>query len=633
MTRFALPLALVHICCGSEAPSTDIFGDAEGAGDELLQAEEVSDLVPRTCTEIVVRGSMARPGGVDVILELVSSPPTASASLGGRRAATSPITSPRGLTGLVVAGPDADAAAFLRALPEGERVVVWQGKTLIAEATTDREHAARRVEALTPAPISVADVLAAELSLRDLEGPLGPEDRTLVVGPGTAFTPRRGPVNIDPLGSDTLETLLTRRAHLVRVSSCLTTTGTATLEWGALSCSVPLPERPPHLEGTLCDLEAGDPWNPTPPRTLELVMSSNEAALARDLAEKDSRDPFTFAINLGVGSPIRATARYRGHTSLECDRKSYAVDLDGGDPRRLMAKSANDEFFLISMCRDSGYFNQLFGNRLARELGLFPLAFEVVRLVEASPEGRRELGAYLLLEDPEKALRQDMTDPWAILRRRFDPEFEPPDVDYATDETAALAVWDEIEALAKTGTLSPMLDSDAYLRWIALNTFLENEDWIDEVFFYASLEAGTPDFRVMGWDPDDLFSPCHHGGRFAFDDPHDILYCTEGDLERALLASPAVYARFIAALEDLIAFLTPEYLESVMTEVESDLFSVVSTDPVAAAMIELNSKSPEAKTAAGFRAVVGKMMADMLSAAERSRANLTSKIATWRALP
>jgi hypothetical protein len=633
MKRPALLVTLVLLACDSVEPPAAPSPDREDTGP--ADATEDAPLPSQTSCEdgLLLRGARARPGGVDLLIEVNAPPPTAPLSLGGRRATTSSITSPRGLTGLVVAGPDADAAAFLRALPEGERVVVWQGKTLVAEATTDREHAARRVETLASAQISVADVLAAELALRDLEGPLGPEDRALVVGSGTSFAPRSGVVNIDLLGPDTLNTLLARRSRLFHVSSCLDTTGSATLTWGPLSCAISLPERPPHLEGTLCDLEARDPWNPTPPRTLELVMSSTEAALARDLAEKNSRDPFTFAINLGLGSPIRATARYRGHTSLECDRKSYAVDLDGGDPRRLMAESANDEFFLISMCRDAGYFNQLFGNRLARELGLFPLAFEVVRLVESSPEGRRELGAYLLLEDPEKALRQDLVDPWAILRRRFDPEFEPPDVDYATDETAALAVWDEIEALAKTGNLSPMLDSDAYLRWVALNTFLENEDWIDEVFFYASLEAGTPYFRVMGWDPDDLFSPCHHGGRFAFDDPHDILYCAEGDLERALLENPEVYARFIDALEDLIAFLTPEYLESVMANVESDLFSVVSTDPVAAAMIELNSKSPEAKTATGFRTVVGKMMADMLSAAERSRANLKSKIATWRALP
>ena len=44
-----------------------------------------------------------------------------------------------------------------------------------------------------------------------------------------------------------------------------------------------------------------------------------------------------------------------------------------------------------------------------------------------------------------------------------------------------------------------------------------------------------PSFGLHAWDPDDAFQSCHHNGENAVDDPHGLLYCAEGDLDKARL--------------------------------------------------------------------------------------------------
>ena len=51
-------------------------------------------------------------------------------------------------------------------------------------------------------------------------------------------------------------------------------------------------------------------------------------------------------------------------------------------------------------------------------------------------------------------------------------------------------------------------------RWVAANTLLRNGDYIDEVFFYGTLEKGggskqEPRLHMMGWDYDTVLKPCH----------------------------------------------------------------------------------------------------------------------------
>lgn len=65
--------------------------------------------------------------------------------------------------------------------------------------------------------------------------------------------------------------------------------------------------------------------------------------------------------------------------------------------------------------------------------------------------------------------------------------------------------------------------------------------------------GGRPYWRVNIWDTDDSWSAvCHHDAEDALFDPHGLLFCAEADLDRALLRSPDLLARFADTLEHLI---------------------------------------------------------------------------------
>ena len=574
---FSAVSVLVASGCGGDASPLWLDAQPDTMAPDVELGEPVEEGV---CGEnLIVRRVVGAPGGVEVVVQVLDrdgapanwSDARAAVSWSGGEAtaAVASAWEEAGITGLVVSGRDEAAMTLVMGLPEGERLAVWRSGVeleLVVEATDDKLHVLRRLNALgdVNGPVPLAHVLEARTALRRLEGVLGPVDRTLVVGGSGATETMTGAVRVEGLltredGTALADSIVARRAGLVRLAACVGAERgeRLTVKWGEVACDVVMPE----VVAGACDaattaaVAAGRWPSEAGPRTIELVMTEVEAELAGALGRANSKEPFGLSVRLGAGvEAAAAVANYRGHTSLECERKSYAVELERA--ARVMPGVSSDRFYLISMCRDSGYFNQLFGNRLARMLGLFPLEQEVVRLVAAG----EDRGVYLLMEDPEVALKEAMVEPWAVLRRRFDPEDEPPDVDFAVDEAEALASWSGLEAIAQTGAADGMgaelgesLGLDRYLQWVALNTFLRNEDWVDELFMYSGLEGGAPFWQVMSWDPDDLYAPCHHGGRFAFEDPWRMLYCAEGRLEYGLLRSPELYARYVSILETLMA--------------------------------------------------------------------------------
>ena len=345
-----------------------------------------------------------------------------------------------------------------------------------------------------------------------------------------------------------------------------------------------------------------------------------------------SEDEFTLALALGAARPVSARAHFRGQSSLGCARKNLAVNLSGTTPRRLFPGGADDEFLLISLCLDAAYVNQALANRLMRRLDVLPLGDRFVAVtVDGEPRG-----VYLLLQKPVDTLRRDLAALAGVIRRRFDPEDKPEDIDYPDDDAGRAWAIDEYHALlalvdavppAQLGdALAARFDLDGYLRWLALTSYLHNGDFVDEAFFYLSDEAPGPWFRQHGWDSDGLFTPCHHGGNFAFEDPHGLTFCLEGHLDRALLVSDAIYARYVAALEALITEQAPpELVADVLDGVRADLVARLGDDATCAAMSEVG-----ARDCAGLVAAIDARVAFLKGAVVARAAELATGIAAWR---
>ena len=130
-----------------------------------------------------------------------------------------------------------------------------------------------------------------------------------------------------------------------------------------------------------------------------------------------------------------------------------------------------------------------------------------------------------------------------VFVRRY-PRVDGPGADIA--DALTRAEYDHVAHVAMTcepnrcfEQLNEVLDVNQYLRWLALMTFVDSGDHVDEAWFFASDEipalsltkpiaspmTGPWRFAVHAWDPDDSFQSCHHGGTNALPDAHGTLKC------------------------------------------------------------------------------------------------------------
>ena len=362
----------------------------------------------------------------------------------------------------------------------------------------------------------------------------------------------------------------------------------------------------------------------------------------------------SLAVELGLGEHVdgsRATAKFRGVSSFrDCVRKSLAVNLKGKTWRRLSPGAASDKFLLVSMCYDDRYLKTARVLKMAKAVGAFPHATPryVRLLVENRREGKVENhGLYLLMADPTSGVTDAKARPAAVVRRRNDayrstseekgrPDVKFPKVDGPGEDIAdalTLAEYDNVARVALTcepeercfDQLDRVLDVNQYLRWLALMTFVDSGDHVDEAWFYASdtaapeslsavrsnLNANSNDvevphavhaswrFETHAWDPDDSFQSCHHGGENALPDPHGTLKCAEGDVDNVLLRSRDVYARYMDWLEWTLRFgMDRRTATRLAKEATDDVFAVLADDDTAFGLAELRAANSTATTSA-----------------------------------
>lgn len=370
-------------------------------------------------------------------------------------------------------------------------------------------------------------------------------------------------------------------------------------------CPLPLPKGPKEEKFMACDADAIAAGDRSFPKTVEFSFADDQKELFDLYVDKKIEEDFGLWVRMGDADPVEARAHLRGQTSLDCVRKSFTVNLKGNRPRHILPDSATDEFYLLSMCKDDRYFQQYTANNLAHSVGLFPLRYGLVELL-VDGETR---GVYLMLEKAKEALLEDNSRVRTILRRRFDPGGKPPDVKHPSGLTADNPLldpyWEVVAAADGVGgeelvdEMHTRIDLDQFLTLVAFHTLTGNGDWVDEMFWISSeaVREGVERewFRFMAWDMDDLFSACHHGGKHAMDDPHDILYCAEGNLEKAILLDPAIYERYITILEDLMYNrVTAAHLDAALAETEAALLPWFDRPEICGAMSVLLKANPEA---------------------------------------
>jgi hypothetical protein len=332
--------------------------------------------------------------------------------------------------------------------------------------------------------------------------------------------------------------------------------------------------------------------------------------------------------------PIPATAHMRGEHALRCARKSFTVNLSTGQDHYLQPGSATDEFHLIAMCEDAGYFHAFSGDTLYGEQGLFPLRF---RYVEVRINGKTQ-GIYLLMEQTKEELQRDLSRLRGIVRRPFEPFLQPPEVKFALDETQLLAAYNALVEPADGDVrerLAPVLDVDQYLRWLAMNSILRNGDTMDESFFYSteSIDAdgkATDDFRIMSWDSEDQGVVCHADGAWSFQEPHALTYCAEAKLDNLILGDAALFADYVDTLSDVTDTVTEAHYAATLNNARAELFTLLERDGVAEAMTELAVLDPSATDTESVKAAIDAQLEATKTAFAARHAELVAGIKAYR---
>lgn len=549
------------------------------------------------------------------------------------------------------------AAALVTALPEGERVAVYvagEHAVLLADLGVMRERALEQLAAIPAAAVGASGVQFREVrdALADLESARGVLERTAVVvgGPAVEDAPEvPRPVHALAVGVDgepaaaasaAVAAIVARRGLRIRLGACpgLATDAPFTLHVGDGVAAQVAPEAPEHLAAVGCDARAAAEDRFPYPSEIALTFTPAERAIFDQRWSSQSEEVFRTSVRLGDGTAITADAHLHGQGTLTCQRKSLAIQLDGAR-RPLMPGVDSDRFFLISMCQDERYFGQAVGDRLLSRLGLFAprLRYVVLRL-----DGVNR-GLYLMMEQPERALRDQSLATATVIRRRYDIDNQPAEAKYPEDPAeaaAAVARFDQIGELARNGPLAGLdaaldarVDLDDYTRLLAAYSVMSNGDYIDEAFFHASTEGGVEYYRAMGWDTDDLFQTCHGGGGRAISDRCNLTFCAEAKLDYALVRSPATYNRYLRGLDTVLARLTPAATAAVLDEVKRELWAVLTSDETAAALTEMVSENPGARTLAGARADIEAHMATRLDAARARHELLVARRATCSPTP
>ncbi len=392
------------------------------------------------------------------------------------------------------------------------------------------------------------------------------------------------------------------------------------------SLEVELPPTLPEEVDAVCDPTQIGPGKRSYPRTIEFVLDGAQREAYDSRVATRSKARFDVGIRLAPGGhAIAARAHLRGRGSLNCERKSYTVALEGPG-RHLLPKARTDEFYLLSMCLDDGYVNQYTANQLLKQMGLFPLEFG---FVELRIDGETH-GVYLLVEKAREELVRDNSRVRSVLRRRYSPPDTWFQVKYSDVGITSVA------APLHTDTIEEHLDLEQYLRFIALMTAYQNGDYVDEIWLthtdHMRADGTTTEwFDLMAWDNDDLFSTCHRSAEYAVDDPNGLIFCAKAPLDHALFASSTNYERYIDALEEvLVNDVTEGRFAEAARATEAALLPFFDDPAIVAAMAGLVAGDPPAVDPVVATSDIRAKLSSLVILYASRRALLLDRIESWR---
>jgi spore coat protein H len=288
----------------------------------------------------------------------------------------------------------------------------------------------------------------------------------------------------------------------------------------------------------------------------------------------------TLVINGDTLNPERI--RTHGKSTLYFRRKSFSFSLKSEATFRHGEKTESfKKFFVLSLAMDRNYSSNRLAFELMEKIKLFHLFYS---FCELRINGQSE-GVCMVIERPEDWAIKKKKSPF-LIRRGYDENIEKIESGKTTEkaETKKFSycyhqIYKSLnkykgEELYKT--LSTWLDMDNYFKWLALNFFVRNGDYTDEVYLY--IDRSTNKFNIIPWDYDDLFAIVPHEGkvesRKALGDK--LIFSSEDLLDKKIASDPYLYKLYLIQLRSVLTMLSPDTLKSAFETTYAELYPYYS---------------------------------------------------------
>ncbi|AZZ36618.1 hypothetical protein CIK05_07385 [Bdellovibrio sp. qaytius] len=342
--------------------------------------------------------------------------------------------------------------------------------------------------------------------------------------------------------------------------------------------------------------------------TIQLTVNQQDLAHYRDKPEKYEFTGAQLQLNNNPAVALEEMET-RGQGSIAYKRRNFGLKTEQKiQVGRIDSKKIN----LLSMSADPGYISTRLGLMTAELLQIG--AAQPTEYVEVFINGKTN-GLYSMVAKPKATLDSS---PY-VVRRGYKSRLITEEAEISKKLSPAQVK--EIEAALATiygsiatksgqalfSSLKQVMDIDAYMRWMVMNSLYTNGDFPDEIFFYVDAEMykqGRIFFRVMPWDFDDLFKEMHgvltnKTEAAKPENKESILYSYEDKLDRSFSPANAyMYEQLKATARQLLPNqLSTHNTDQLLAQIRAELYEYAGHNGIVAMTAQDSGRKGVAYTA------------------------------------
>jgi spore coat protein H len=268
----------------------------------------------------------------------------------------------------------------------------------------------------------------------------------------------------------------------------------------------------------------------------------------------------------------------RGKTTLHLRRKSFSFNLNEEASLNHYGHITQfEKFYALSLSMDKHYIRNRISFGMMKEIGIFDLFYSYSEL---KINGQTE-GIYLLTERPQDWALKKRNSP-CIIRRGFDHKIDKIRSGKKIAKTETENFKQQFKQIYKAlkkfqgeelyTVLSQWIDLEMYMKWLAINFFIRNGDYTDEVYFYIDPETGN--YNIIPWDYDDIFAHQPHEGTEAKIRTvgYKLIFSSEDLLDQKIATDEYLYKEYLEKLTDILNILTPDKIQEILENTFSEIY-------------------------------------------------------------